>query len=92
MVGCPVKPWERGEMIAAEVLSAIEMDAGAVEAVRGVEASGVTGEEATVDGPARVVCNSGVQVHVQSGGPGRGRLQPVTLRRCSAHGRSIRVV
>jgi len=50
MVGRPVKPWECGEMIAAEVLSTIEMDADAAHAVRGVEATGVTGEETAVGG------------------------------------------
>jgi len=48
MVGRPVKPWECGEMIAAEVLSAVEMDGEAAKAGEGVAEGGVLEEEACV--------------------------------------------
>jgi hypothetical protein len=48
MVGRPVKPWECGEMIAAEVLSAIEMDGEAEKAAVTVAEGGTSREEACV--------------------------------------------
>ena len=48
MAGRPVKPWECGEMIAAEVLSTIEMDGEAAKAGAGVPEGGVSEEEARI--------------------------------------------